>query len=227
VLLLVRWMTAAYNRLISLPSSTMCMKLIELVVRTGVTVIVGLFSFVKWLPTPGGALLIFLLVGSGVALWGLREQPQGMEGNLVAEIAGAFFGAAAIDGILLILEHHQHRQRGGALRVAVEATSEGYAVELSNRSKTALFNIRLQGHRADWEWQEPEGWWTGSTATYSFADHPPVLGHLSRGRVRLLLKPPRGGGTNLPYWMVAEWDDMNGEHYIRRELLQPESPWDF
>jgi hypothetical protein len=85
--------------------------------------------------TPKGIFVLFLMLGAGIAVWALRVEPQGMEGNLVAEAAGAFLSAAAINGVLLIVESARRGREEGALQSSVEHTAAGnYGVTLRNAS---------------------------------------------------------------------------------------------
>jgi hypothetical protein len=119
----------------------------------------------------------------------------------------------------------------GAVRVAVDSTpADGYIVEVRNLSTTPLYNLRLRAPRADWQWaawppadQETRGYGTGAAATETFADRPPFVAHLRAGSVAFLLRSSHG--SQLPHWLMVEWDDPQRHHNQRRVLLHPESQW--
>src|SRR5688572_5012888 len=56
-------------------------------------------------------LVVFLILGVGAAAYGLASEPAGMLGNLVAEFSGVFFGAAAIDLLVLVVQRVEDERR--------------------------------------------------------------------------------------------------------------------
>jgi hypothetical protein len=122
------------------------------------------------------------------------------------------------------------RFQGGAVRVAVDCTpADGYIVEVRGRSTTPLYNLRLRAPRADWQWaawppadEETRGYAAGA-ATETFADRPPFVASLPAGSVAFLLRA--SDGSQLPHWLVVEWDDAHRHHHRRRVLLHAESQW--
>lgn len=189
-------------------------------------VLYAIKTFAKWLITPAGAFLLFMGAGVAIASWALRTQPSGMEGNLVGEIAGAFFGAAAVDGVLMMLARHQRRRGYVALAVESMLISGGYDVRITNSGPQPLFNIRLHGPYPDWRWREPSGTWTRSLEARTFADGQPQIAYLEGAIVELEILKPIGRLHNLPHSVSIDWNDTEGNHFVRRILLHDQSPWD-
>jgi hypothetical protein len=191
------------------------------------------------LVTVGGFLILFLVIGLGIAWLGLKTNPQGIAGNLVSEAAGAFFAAAAIDGVLLIVESSRKRREEGALKISSKEKSGGdYVVSVRNTSYETVYYVTLHAPNSEWSWSEEFGdWGTGlRNHNTAFSERIPKLTSLegqelpgflsSSGESRSVVLFP-GGSRQLPYVALVEWENSAGQRFRRRITLHESSPYLF